>query len=214
MEISFDCRFRYASGVQVNESFQTAAPITALVGPSGSGKTTVLSLIAGILRPQAGVIRLGEQVLVDTSANTFVRADRRRIGMLFQDGCLFPHLSIRSNIRYGWRRSKSPLPRERVIETLELEPLLSRFPNSLSGGQKQRVALARAIVAGPKLLLLDEPLTAVEPELRERIAGYVQQLVDEFAMPVLLVSHNAKLVEHFDCPVIEMTNSTAPTGED
>ncbi len=199
----FDCTHHYPSGFTLDAGFEADGRVTALFGPSGSGKTTILSLVAGLLKPQRGTIRLGERVLTDTTQGLLLPPERRRVGCLFQDHCLFPHLRVHANIAYGLRRrSGNGLPLERVVQTLELEDLLDRYPQSLSGGQQQRVALARAIACAPDLVLLDEPLTAVEDVLRERIVSFIERAVGEFQIPTLLVSHNRDLVDRLATRVI------------
>ncbi len=229
--IQFQCQFRYPSGFELDARFESTSPITALVGPSGSGKSTILSLIAGLLRPKSGTIQLGESVLVDTTKNVFVAPEYRNMGLLFQDNCLFPHLTVKRNIEYGATRNRRggrgrernrdgdsnedrdsvrdgdknvPASLSQIIETFELGDLLQRHPAQLSGGQAQRVALARALAANPRLLLLDEPLTAVEDSLRNRIAERVVQISRDFDVPVLLVSHNREFVSGLTDCLIEI----------
>jgi molybdate transport system ATP-binding protein len=190
-ELHFDCRFRHASGFELALRFQTGEGVTALFGPSGSGKTTTLDLIAGLLRPEAGGISLGDRVLVDRGAGVFLPPDQRGIGYVFQDHLLFPHLSVRANLLFGHgRRSSRPMKLERVVEVLEIGDLLSRRPMTLSGGQRQRVALGRALLRGPELLLMDEPLASLDEGLKGRILTYLARAVAEWRIPVLFVSHD------------------------
>ena len=167
--------------------------VTALFGASGAGKTTLLEIVAGLRRPQRARIELGERVLTDTEAGIWLPPERRRVGYVPQDGALFPHLSVRANVLYGNRRdTHGPhnFSLESVVETLEIGALLDR-PNvgSLSGGERQRVALARALLASPELLLLDEPLAGLDAALKSRILPYLLRVRDEFAVPMLFVSH-------------------------
>src|SRR5262249_13542340 len=151
--------------------------VLGLFGPSGSGKSTVFALIAGILRPQEGVIRLADRVLVDTAAGVCLPPERRHIGVVFQGHLLFPHLTVRSNLQYGRRvRHDRPMDLERVAEVLEIGALLDRRPGTLSGGQQQRVALGRALLRGPELLLMDEPLTGLDEGLKERVLTYLERV--------------------------------------
>ncbi|HEV7278741.1 MAG TPA: ATP-binding cassette domain-containing protein [Pirellulaceae bacterium] len=193
--LEFACRHRYADGFELDARFATDASVTALFGTSGSGKTTILSLIAGLLRPTAGMIRFRDQAFVDTARNRFLPPERRRVGVLFQERRLFPHLTVRSNIAYGARRRQGGTPIDATIEALEIGDLLDRYPRTLSGGQQQRVALARAVASAPEILLLDEPLTGVEAPLRDRIADYLQQVIAQIAVPTLLVTHHRELVD-------------------
>ena len=164
------------------------ARVVALFGPSGAGKTTVLESIAGLRRPRRGVIRIGERTLFDAEAGVDEPCHRRRIGYVPQDLALFPHMNVRRNILYGAGAGPGG-GFEHVIALLELDPLLDRAVAGLSGGERQRVALARALAASPALLLLDEPLAALDATLRSRILPYLERIRDELATPMLYVSH-------------------------
>lgn len=195
MSLYFRCQYRYPAGFALDAEFHTRGKIVALFGPSGSGKTTILSLIAGLLVPQHGTIRFADSVWHDTAARIHVRTDRRRVGFVFHDHCLFPHLTVLGNLTYGLRRRKTPLSLNHIVETLDLQELLGRYPQTLSGGQSQRVALGRALLSGPALLLLDEPLTSVEADLREAICELLQRVVQQYRVPTIVVSHDAALVD-------------------
>jgi molybdate transport system ATP-binding protein len=189
--LHFEARLRYESGFELDARFEACHGVTALSGPSGSGKTTILGLIAGVLRPLAGVIRLGDRTLVDTRARVFLSPEKRRIGIVFQDHLLFPHMTVRKNLLFGKGRSGCrAVDFDRVAHLLEIDDLLERMPNTLSGGQRQRVALGRAIVRGPEILLMDEPLAALDVALKERILTYLERVVSEWNVPTLLVSHD------------------------
>lgn len=167
--------------------------VTALFGPSGAGKSTVLNAVAGLLRPHSGRIDLGGVTLFDAATQVLVPAHKRRIGVVFQDGRLFPHLSVRDNLLFGWRRSPGARSRrsavDPVIELLGLGGLLGRAPVTLSGGERQRVALGRALLMRPRWLLLDEPLSALDIARRAEILPYLERLRDQARVPMLLVSH-------------------------
>ena len=166
--------------------------LTALVGPSGAGKTTVLNVIAGLLKPDRAVVRLDAHVLADTGVRVWLPAHRRRIGYVFQEPRLFPHISVRRNLMYGrWFHKDAPgaLPATGIIDLLNLGPLLGRRPASLSGGEKQRVALGRALLSTPALLLLDEPLAAVDQAHRAEILPYLDRVRAERAVPTIYVTH-------------------------
>lgn len=197
--LSFDCRHRYASGFTLAATWETSARVTALFGPSGSGKSTMLSIIAGWVRPDAGRVVQGARVLVDTAEGVVAPPQARRVGMVFQDDLLFPHLSVIGNLRYGLRRrrrdSRRAIRLERVVEVLELRELLDRRPRSLSGGERQRVALGRALLAGPEILLMDEPLAALDEELKMRILAYLERVVDEWNLSAIYVSHGRQEVK-------------------
>jgi molybdate transport system ATP-binding protein len=170
---------------------EIAAPVTALYGPSGAGKTSLLDLIAGLRRPAFAYVELNGRVLEDTAQRVKVPARARRIGYVPQDGALFPHLSVRRNLLYGYKGEKSVLALPAVLEVLDLQPLLDRGVGALSGGEKQRVALARALLSSPELLLLDEPLAALDTPLKERIQDYLRRVRDELGVPMLYVTHSA-----------------------
>jgi molybdate transport system ATP-binding protein len=164
--------------------------VTALFGPSGAGKTSVLDLIAGLRRAPSAYIELDGRVLTDTAARQEVPARDRHIGYVPQDGALFPHLSVRGNLLYGVKAgNKGDTSLDRVTGVLEIGHLLDRRIGDLSGGEKQRVALARALLSSPRLLLLDEPLAALDEELKGRVLSYLQRVRDELRVPMLYVSH-------------------------
>ena len=165
--------------------------ITVLWGASGSGKTTLLQCLAGLLRPDAGRIACREAVWFDAERGVCLAPERRRLGYVFQDVRLFPHLSVRSNMLFGRRfRGPSGVSFEDVVALLGLGRLLHRTPSDLSGGEKQRVAVGRALLACPELLLMDEPLTGLERGKREEIMAYVKAIPERFGVPILYVTHS------------------------
>ena len=191
--LEFDLRVRRGA-FELAVAQRIDAPIVGLYGRSGSGKTTLLHAIAGLLRPDAGRIVLGDLVLFDSSTKRDVPAHRRRMGVVFQDGRLFPHLSVRANLRYGQRQLSSAEARRRfhdVVELLQLSPLLARRPADLSGGERQRVALGRTLLSEPALLLLDEPLASLDVEMKRAILPFLRRIRDAFATPIVYVSHDA-----------------------
>ena len=171
-----------------------AGRVTAIFGASGAGKTSLLEIIAGLRRPAAGVVRIDGTTLTDVSARSFVAPENRAVGYVPQEGALFPHLSVRRNLGYGFD-PRSPRPAgltfEHVTDVLEITALQERAVGTLSGGEKQRVALGRALLAAPRLLLLDEPLAGLDAPLRERLLPYLARVRDEFAIPMLYVTHSA-----------------------
>jgi molybdate transport system ATP-binding protein len=207
--LEFEGRLRYPSGFQIDAAFTTPAGITALFGPSGSGKTSILSMIAGLRRPDTGCIRLAGRTLFDRAKRINVRPEARQIGYVFQDSLLFPHLSVRRNLLYGWRR-RAPrrvtvkVELERVVTVLELADLLERMPHTLSGGQRQRVALGRALLSGPQLLLCDEPLAALDDTLKQRVLEYVEHVLQEWHVPTVYVTHNADEVRRLATYVVRL----------
>lgn len=189
--LEFQCDLIHSPQFRLSAEFSCGAGITALCGPSGSGKTTILALIAGLLRPQAGRIQLNGRVLTDVAAGIQLPPERRNVGLVFQDGCLFPHLSVRQNLEYGWRRrTQRRGDVEHLVEVLEIGEFLNRAPLTLSGGEKQRVALGRALLQHPDFLLLDEPLTALDEPLQARVVAYLKRALREYAVPTLFVTHN------------------------
>lgn len=165
---------------------------TGVLGPSGAGKSTLLALIGGLLTPACGRIVLGDRVLFDSGRGIDVPVRQRGLGHVFQEGRLFPHLSVRQNLLYGRRfggiRGAHPTLDE-VVDLLDIGPLLSRLPRGLSGGEHQRVALGRALLAGPAGLLMDEPLAALDPARRREILPYLERLARDAGVPILYVSH-------------------------
>ncbi len=194
--LTFDCRFQYTQGFALDFAFDSGGAVTALVGPSGCGKTTVLNLIAGLLRPTSGDITLCGRTLFSTKKRIALPPEQREIGYVFQDYQLFPHLTVEENLRFGARRAAEPrIEFAPVADVLRLGDLLTRYPAALSGGQKQRVALARAILCSPRLLLLDEPLSAVDAAHRVAIEEFLTECIRRFEIPALLVSHDSQSVD-------------------
>lgn len=169
-----------------------ARGVTALFGRSGSGKTSVINAIAGLARPDEGRIRIGDTVYFDSAARVDVPVEKRRIGYVFQDSRLFPHMTVRSNLEFGLRRVPAAERRiglDSVVDLLGLAHLLERRPRGLSGGEKQRVALGRALLAQPRLLLMDEPMASLDAGRKAEILPYIERLRDEMNIPIVLVSH-------------------------
>ena len=166
--------------------------VTALYGPSGAGKTSIVHMVAGLMRPDSGRIAINGHCLFDSDRKIDLPPERRRIGYVFQDGRLLPHLSVRSNLTYGMHRT--PVQRryvklDQVVELLGIEHLLHRRPARLSGGEKQRVAIGRALLTSPAMLLMDEPLASLDGARKAEVLPFVMRLSREFAIPILYVSH-------------------------
>jgi molybdate transport system ATP-binding protein len=174
----------------LDASFASTAEVTALSGPSGSGKSTILNSIAGLIRPDKGRVVVSGRVLTDTERRIFVPRHKRRIGYVFQDSRLFPHLSVERNLGYGRWLAGGKTPVEPVVELLGLGGLLKRRPRTLSGGEMQRVAIGRALLSDPALLLLDEPLSSIDEERRAEILPFLKALHTEAGVPILYVSHS------------------------
>jgi molybdate transport system ATP-binding protein len=187
--------------------FAAAEGVTALFGPSGAGKSTIVNLIAGLIAPDRGRIALDDTVLFDTSSRIDVPPHRRRIGCVFQEGRLFPHLTVRRNLDYG--RWMGGLAREEaatrhIVELLDLGRLLDRRPGKLSGGERQRVAIGRALLMRPLLLLLDEPLASLDAARKREILPYLVRLRDDAKVPMLYVSHFADEVRAIATEVVRI----------
>lgn len=182
----------------------TAGPgLTALFGPSGAGKTSILAMVAGLLRPDRGHIRIGERTLFGDGVD--LPPEARRVGYVFQDGRLFPHRRVRANLLYG--HDLAP-PANRwmtlgeAVAFLGIAPLLDRWPHSLSGGEAQRVAIGRALLAGPEILLMDEPLSSLDAARRADIMAVIERIRDELKMPILYVSHDRAEVERLATQIV------------
>ncbi|MER9326228.1 molybdenum ABC transporter ATP-binding protein [Mesorhizobium sp. M0488] len=186
-------------------SFESAGRLTALFGPSGSGKSTLINVIAGLIRPDKGRIEVDGRVLVDTRAGIFVPKHKRRIGMVFQDARLFPHMSVGGNLRYGrWftPAAERYADLDSVVDLLGMGPLMDRRPAKLSGGEKQRVAIGRALLASPRLLLMDEPLASLDEARKAEILPYIERLRDETKIPIVYVSHSVAEVARLASDVV------------
>ena len=189
LEVSLTHRFD-AFSLQVEVT--AAAGITAIFGRSGAGKTTLANAVAGLVSPEAGRMSLAGVVLFDSGLGINVPPQERRIGYVFQDGRLFPHLSVLGNLKFGARFAGEPVTvaqEKRIIDMLGLGPLLSRRPATLSGGEQQRVAIGRALLSAPQLLIMDEPLAALDGPRKAEILPYLERLRDEAGLPMLYVSH-------------------------
>jgi molybdate transport system ATP-binding protein len=200
MKILVDIKKQMGSGRRVfnlEVSFASDKDMVVLFGPSGAGKSLTLQAIAGLITPDAGRIVVGERVLFDSSRHITVPARHRDIGYVFQDYALFPHLTVAKNVAFGLARTwpwhlaqPDRLRLKEVLDVLELAPLRDSLPRDLSGGQRQRVALARALIRRPKLLLLDEPFSALDALLRDRTRQELLRLQERFKLPVVLITHD------------------------
>ncbi len=193
-EHAFDVDVRRKLGdATVGATFTADGGLTVLHGSSGAGKSSGLAMVAGLLRPDSGHVRVLGETLFDAAAGIDVPAYRRRLGLVFQDGRLFPHMTVRANLLYGWKLADLAdrwIEPAVVIEFLGIEALLDRRPRTLSGGEAQRVAIGRALLSGARALLLDEPLTALDPARREEILRVIERLRDELKLPMLYVTHD------------------------
>jgi molybdate transport system ATP-binding protein len=196
-------------------AFESGGRLTALFGHSGSGKTTLVNLIAGLGRPDAGRIAIDGRSLVDTGARVFVPSHRRRVGYVFQDARLFPHLTVRQNLAYGRlfapRRDRwADVPR--IVEMLGIGSLLDRRPARLSGGEKSRVAIGRALAASPRLMLMDEPLAALDEARKAEILPYIERLRDEGEIPIVYVSHAIAEVVRLATDIVVLAGGRVATS--
>ncbi len=217
--IQVDVQHRLGS-FELKAQFVSEGRVTALFGRSGSGKTSLVNIIGGLIRPDHAHISLDGDVIVDTKHKMFVPKHRRRIGYVFQEGRLFPHLTVRQNLLYGWwftpaakRLGQFP----QIIELLGIGHLLDRHPRSLSGGEKQRVAIGRALLATPRLLLMDEPLASLDEARKAEILPYLERLYDETKVPIIYVSHSVPEVARLASTMVVMTDgrvvATGPTAD-
>ena len=192
--MSFDVDVERRLGdTRIATRFSVGGGLTALTGPSGAGKTSVLAMVAGLLRPDRGHVRVGGVTLFDKAAGIDLPPNRRRIGTVFQDARLFPHRRVRANLLYGHRLA-APADRwiglDEVVAFLGIGALLDRWPRSLSGGEAQRVALGRALLSGPRSLLMDEPLSSLDPRRRDEIMTLIERIRDELDIPILYITHD------------------------
>jgi molybdate transport system ATP-binding protein len=194
---------------ELDVALQLAHRVTALFGPSGSGKSTLLAVIAGIIKPDSGRVAVNGECLFDSELHINQPIYERKIGLVFQDGRLFPHLNVTQNLVYAL--NFTPLAQQqfelsKIIELLEIGHLLKQLPHQLSGGEKQRVALGRALMSSPRLLMLDEPLASLDDRLKSQILPFLKRVADEISIPMIYISHSKEEIVqitnnviHIDC---------------
>jgi molybdate transport system ATP-binding protein len=218
MTLAVDIRHRLGT-FRLDARFETAGGLVALLGRSGSGKTSIINAIAGLITPDEGFVRLDEMVLVDTSRQTFLSPHHRRIGYVFQEGRLFPHLTVRQNLLYGhWFAPPGEGTEfDGVVDLLGVGALLERRPGRLSGGEKQRVAIGRALLAKPRLLLMDEPLASLDEARKAEILPYIERLRDQSRVPIVYVSHSIGEVARLASTIVLVSEgkvaAVGPTAE-
>lgn len=190
MSLSVDIRHSFGE-FSLDVTFEAPSGVTALFGRSGAGKSAIIRILAGLLRPDFAVIRLGDRILQDSRSGLWLPPEKRRLGVVFQDSRLFPHMSVARNLTYGFRNRDCTLPTnpEDVVHLLDLRPLLERGVATLSGGEQQRVAIGRMLLSAPEAILADEPLAALDAGRKADILGYFERLRDHFGLPMLYVSH-------------------------
>jgi molybdate transport system ATP-binding protein len=216
MSLTVDVRHRLGD-FPLDARFESDGRVTALFGRSGSGKTSLVNIIAGLIRPDHGRVVVAGETLVDTASGLFVPKHRRRVGYVFQEGRLFPHLTVRQNLLYGEWFTAHAQRYERVdhvVELLGLGPLLQRRPGSLSGGEKQRVAIGRALLASPRLLLMDEPLASLDEARKLEILPYIERLRDTTKIPIVYVSHSIPEVTRLATTVVVMSDGRVAASGD
>jgi molybdate transport system ATP-binding protein len=193
-------------------AFRAEAPVVGLFGRSGSGKTSVVNALAGISRPSRGRIVVNGETLFDSARGIDVPPDKRRLGYVFQDALLFPHLDVAANLHYGFRRAATAtrvIDPAHVIDLLGLKALLQRMPGALSGGEKQRVAIGRALLAQPRLLLMDEPLASLDVTRQNEVLRYIEQLRDDLHIPIVYVSHSVAEITRLADTVVILADGKA-----
>lgn len=194
-----DCRFQLQMGqFHIEPSFQSDASVIGLFGASGSGKTSILHAIAGLNTPRSGLIKIQDQTWFDSNQNINLSTQKRHVGLVFQDAQLFPHKTVKRNLLFGLKhlsQQECHFEADYIIELLKLDHLLQRMPIKLSGGEKQRVALGRALLYSPKLLLLDEPLSALDANHKAEIIPFFQKVKQEIKIPMIYVSHDIQEIK-------------------
>jgi molybdate transport system ATP-binding protein len=194
----------WSSGFELDVAFSSTAQSLALFGASGAGKSTILSCIAGLLRPKMGHVHVDGTVFLDTETGVFLPPRARRVGLVLQDAWLFPLLNVRRNLAYGQPRDDRRFEIEEVAERLEIAHLLGRRPRNLSGGERQRVALGRAILSEPRLLLCDEPMSALDAPRRDRLLPVFRAVCDELGMALVVVTHDRVVVDALADEVVHL----------
>lgn len=207
MTINIDITQRLGA-FSLDVRFESHGRLVALFGPSGSGKTSLVNLLSGLARPDSGRIEIDGRVLTDVEKGIFVAAHKRRIGYVFQDARLFPHLSVAQNLRYGrffTPSSERYADFDAMVDLLGIRHLLQRQPGLLSGGEKQRVAIGRALIASPRLILMDEPLAALDDARKTEIMPYIERLRDETKIPIVYVSHSVPEVARLATDIVALS---------
>lgn len=207
---------RVVSGFTLDVEFQSVGGITALFGRSGAGKTTLVNMVAGLVRPDAGHITIAGEVLFDSETGIDVPPEKRQLGYVFQEPRLFPHMTVRKNLKFGMRYAGGrahPVSFEQIVELLDLGALLDRRPGLLSGGEKQRIAIGRALLANPRLLLMDEPLANLDPGRRDEVLSFVETLHAAINIPIIYVSHNMEeIIRLADTAILMDEGRVAASG--
>ncbi|MDT8757145.1 ATP-binding cassette domain-containing protein [Sphingomonas psychrotolerans] len=183
---------------------ESGAGLTVLFGPSGAGKTSVLNMVAGLIEPDRGHVRVDGAALFDAALGVDLPPEQRRAGYVFQEPRLFPHRRVRANLLYGWRAGQGAVDVDETIGLLGLAGLLDRWPRTLSGGEARRVAIGRALLSNPRFLLLDEPLSSLDRARREEIMGLIERLRDALGLPILMVTHDRGEAQRLATRIVEI----------
>lgn len=203
--MSFDVEITRRLGTtKVGVQFRADKGLTVLVGPSGVGKTSVLNMISGLLRPDYGHVRIGHKTLFDSGSGINLAPELRRVGYVFQEPRLFPHLRVSANLLYGRRSDSHGFALEQVVAFLDIASLVDRWPRTLSGGEARRVAIGRALLSAPEFLLLDEPLSSLDRARREDVMSAIEHIRDQLNLPILMVTHDLREADRLGTRVIEM----------
>ncbi len=195
-------------------SLQINKRVTAVFGPSGSGKSTLLSMIAGITQPDSGIITIDGECVFDSKLAVNKPIHQRRVGLVFQDGRLFPHMTVEQNLTYAYKlnaHQKQPIQPADIMQLLALDVLKKQQPHQLSGGEKQRVALGRALLSSPKLLMLDEPLASLDDKLKQQILPYLKLVAENINIPMLYVSHSKDEITQLTSDIVYIQNGQVLT---
>ena len=206
IELSFVKKLKSSSGEMILDvalSLEEGKLVT-LYGKSGAGKTTLLLVLAGLLKPEKGHIKVGNELWTDTEKNIQLAAQKRNVGFVFQEYALFPNMTIRENLLFALNKGQSKKIVDHLVDIIDLGQLQDRKPTTLSGGQKQRVALARALVKKPKILLLDEPLSALDHEMRAKLQSYIMEVHKEFGLTTILISHDVSEIIRLSDYLVEI----------
>ena len=206
--IEVRAKFKRAN-FELDAALHLTQRVTAIFGPSGSGKSTLLSIIAGIIKPDSGRIVVDGDCLFDSDKRINKPVHERRIGMVFQDGRLFPHLNVMQNLSYALHfipKAQQQFNLEHILQLLEISPLVKQRPHQLSGGEKQRVALGRALLSSPRLLMLDEPLASLDDRLKNQILPFLKLVADEIHIPMIYISHSKKEIMQITDNLIHIHN--------
>ena len=208
LDVSVKKKFK---GFYLESSFVMEKKKSGVFGPSGSGKSTLAKIIAGLTSPDQGRIVLNQEVLFDQEKNINIKPEKRRIGIVFQHAHLFPHLNVEKNLLYGWKRTQAAYRKidpEAVVSALNLRPLLARKTHFLSGGERQRVALGRTMLASPRLILMDEPLTGLDKTMKHRVIDYMKKVLTDFEIPFIYISHSIWEMELMTDEVLVFTSNS------